>query len=63
MSIGAIISRRLRRLLEAGEAAGDVNAVVSANVGQPGSVKNSEGSIVIPLQGQAAILIGTEVKR
>ena len=38
MNIGAIISRRLRRLLEAGEAAGDVNAVVSANVGQPGSV-------------------------
>ena len=37
MNIGAIISRRLRRALEGIDAAGDVNAVVSANVGQPGS--------------------------
>ncbi len=41
MNLRKVISRRFHRTGSAGQVAGDVNAVVSANIGEPGSVSHT----------------------
>jgi hypothetical protein len=41
MNIRKVINRHFRRTGDGVQAAGDVNAVISANVGEPGSVSRT----------------------